>query len=63
MHKKLAVELRPHTIILPSYCPVVICLTRGIAEEVAKSRGYKGHRIEPTTKRDMACFFEGSGLL
>lgn len=52
-------DLKCHTIILPSYCPVAICLSRDIAENLAESRGYKDYRIEPTTKRDIACMLDG----
>lgn len=48
-------EYLPHTIILPSYCPVAICSSKGIAESLAKSRGYSDFRIEKTTKRDVSC--------
>ena len=43
---KMKSEYQPHTIILPSYCPVAICSTKIIAEDMAKARGYKNYRIE-----------------
>lgn len=46
-------ELKAHTIILPSYCPVMICATKAIAEEVAKVRGYNGYVIRRSTARDI----------
>lgn len=52
-------ELKCHTIILPSYCPVAICITKASAEELAKARGYKNYRVELTTKRDLKCMMEG----
>lgn len=48
-------ELKAHTIILPSYCPVAICLTKEIAQNLATSRGYKDYRLEVTTQQDVKC--------
>ncbi|KGA24926.1 hypothetical protein AO825_08365 [Pectobacterium brasiliense] len=50
---KMKSEYKPHTIILPSYCPVAICSTKSIAEDMAKARGYKDYRIEKTTISDV----------
>lgn len=51
--------LAPHVIILPSYCPVMICLSKDIAEDVAKRRGYKEYRIRQATKKDVKCILDG----
>ena len=61
--KKINLELCSHTIILPTYSPVMICLTKAIAESAC--RAYygkdwkdKGIRIEPTTKEHYTIFQE-----
>lgn len=51
--------LKCHTIILPSYCPVAICITKDAAVDLAEARGYKDYRIELTTKKDIKCMLEG----
>lgn len=50
MIDKIKREFKAHTIILPSYCPVAICATKKIAEDLARSQGYENYRIVLTTQ-------------
>lgn len=49
-------EYKAHVIVLPSYCPVAICLTRSMAFELAVTRygDLKEKRIQvrPATDKD-----------
>lgn len=47
-------DLKPHAIVLPSYCPVMVCMTKHIAEDVVKALGYKDARVIRATKKDIA---------
>ncbi|UTC25254.1 hypothetical protein P7_064 [Pectobacterium phage vB_PcaM_P7_Pc] len=52
----------PHVIILPSYCPVAIALTKDIAEDLARKRGYSNYTIRKATKQDFEVFLEDTNL-
>lgn len=46
-------DLKPHVIVLPSYCPVMVCMTKKIAEDVVKALGYKDAKVVRATRRDV----------
>lgn len=52
-------DLLPHTIILPGYCPVAICATKKIADDLAAKYGYKDCYIVRTNKEHIALIAEG----
>lgn len=54
MSKEKRSDLDPHTIYLLSYCPIMICITREVAENVA-AKLYKAgsYRIRRSTEDDI----------
>lgn len=52
-------DLKPHVIILPSYCPVAICMTKEIAETMAKMMYIPGrYTIRLATEEDVKYVME-----
>lgn len=52
-------DQKPHVIILPSYCPVAICMTKEIAENMAE-RLYKPstYTVRLATEQDIKYVME-----
>ena len=51
-------EYKAHTVIV-CRCVVAIGITKKVAEDLAKSYGYKDYSVVPTTKQHLELFVNG----
>lgn len=59
MSQELNDDYAPHAIILPSYTPVAVCLSRDIAEKYAEKSYPSGkYTIRKATKKDLELLLE-----